>query len=428
MITRAFMSRPAWRSLGNCWLLLPLILGIGQAQAEPPFPVMEMRLAFPELVLRRPLWLGEAPDASGRLFIMEQPGRILILPRDRTGTNTILFLDISDRKPHGGNEEGLLGLAFHPQFKTSGKFYIYYTGHNPRRSVLSEFQVSKTDPNLADSASERVLLEIPQPYENHNGGATVFGPDGYLYLSLGDGGAANDPHNFGQNLNTFLGKIIRIDVNARTGDQPYGIPGDNPFAGKGGGVREEIWAYGLRNVWRMSFDRQTGELWAGDVGQNKWEEVDIITKGGNYGWNYREGFHPFTNSPPAELRMIEPVIEYPHIPALDTNHLPGLSITGGYVYRGQKNPGLRGVYLYADWTMGTVWGLRHQEGKVTARGVVFRQPKGLLPLRNIASFGEDASGEVYLLVYEGTVNGRIYELMETKPESATSREAGSLKQ
>ena len=416
MTTYSSTARPSWRSLGNCWLLLPMILGLGLARAEPPFPAVEMKLAFPELILRRPLWLGESPDASGRLFVLEQPGRILILPRERSGTNVIVFLDISERKPHVGNEEGLLGMAFHPQFKANGKFYIYYTLHNPRRGVLSELQVSPADPNLANPATERVLLEVPQPYENHNGGSTLFGPDGYLYLGLGDGGAANDPHNFGQNTNTLLGKIIRIDVNAKTGDRPYGIPGDNPFAGKGNGVREEIWAYGLRNPWRMSFDRKTGELWAGDVGQNKWEEVDIITKGGNYGWNYREGFHPFTNSPPAELRMIEPVIEYPHVAALDTNHTPGLSITGGYVYRGQKNARLQGVYLYADWTLGTVWGLRYEEGKVTARGVVYRQPRGLLPLRNIASFGEDASGEVYLLVYEGAVNGRIYELVENEAQ------------
>ena len=415
MTTKSMILTGAWPRLGwRLLLLLPLLGQVERAGGESPFPPVELKLAYPELVLHRPLWISEAPDESKRLFVVEQPGRILILPQDRAGRETVTFLDISDRKPYGGNEEGLLGLAFHPQFKDNGKFYVYYTQHEPRRSVLSEFQVSRQDSNTADPASERILLQILQPYENHNGGAALFGPDGYLYLSLGDGGSANDPHYNGQNLNTLLGKIIRINVNARTVDLPYGIPADNPFVGKGAEARPEIWAYGLRNAWRMSFDRETGELWAGDVGQNKWEEVDVITRGGNYGWNYREGFHAFTNSPPADVRLIEPIIEYPHQPALSTNHTPGLSITGGYVYRGQKIPGLRGVYLYADWMMGTVWGLRRQEGKLTERGVVFMQPKGLLPLRNAASFAEDGRGELYLLVYEGTVNGRIYELVETK--------------
>lgn len=413
MTSKSMILTGAWPRLGWRLLLwLPLLCQAGRTGAASPFPPVEFKLAYPALVLHRPLWISEAPDQSKRLFVVEQPGRILILPQDRAGRETVTFLDISDRKPYGGNEEGLLGLTFHPQFKANGKFYVYYTEHTPRRSVLSEFQVSRHDPNAADPSSERILLQIPQPYENHNGGATLFGPDGYLYLSLGDGGSANDPHYNGQKLTTLLGKIIRIDVNTRTGDLPYGLPSDNPFVGKGAEARPEIWAYGLRNAWRMSFDRETGELWAGDVGQNKWEEVDVITRGGNYGWNYREGFHAFTNPPPADVRMIEPIIEYPHQPALSTNHTPGLSITGGYVYRGQKNPSLRGVYLYADWMMGTIWGLRRQEGKVTEHGVVFMQPKGLLPLRNVASFAEDSRGELYILVYEGTVNGRIYELLE----------------
>jgi glucose/arabinose dehydrogenase len=254
-------------------------------------------------------------------------------------------------------------------------------------------------------------MEVPQPYENHNGGELLFGPDNFLYVSLGDGGSANDPHNNGQNLQTILGKILRIDVDTEAGGPPFRIPKDNPFVGRGHGIREEIWAYGLRNVWRMSFDRQTGELWAGDVGQNKWEEVDIIVKGGNYGWRIREGFHAFdTNGAPAGVTWIDPVIEYPHNAIWDTNHTPGLSITGGYVYRGQNVPALRGMYLYADFALGTIWGLRYEHGKVTQRGVIWVHPKGQLPLRNVASFGEDSAGELYVLCFEGTVNGRIYEL------------------
>lgn len=402
------------RETGVCLLLI--LFTLLPLHAQTNFPVVRMKLAYPELVLNRPLWLCEAPDASGRIFVVEQPGRILILPKDRNGKETNLFLDISARKPHVGNEEGLLGFAFHPQFKVNGKFYTYYTQHDPRRSVVSEWQVSQKDLNTADPATERVLLEIPQPYENHNGGTLLFGPDGFLYITLGDGGSANDPQNFAQNLNALLGKILRIDVNSKSNSLAYCIPKDNPFVGKGSGVREEIWAYGLRNPWRISFDKQTGELWAGDVGQNKWEEVDIITKGGNYGWNIREGFHPFTNTVKTTSALIDPIIEYPHNPVFDTNttHTPGLSITGGYVYRGHKLPLLRGVYIYADWTLGTIWGLRYEEGKVTNSGVLFRQPKGQLPLRNVASFGEDSQGELYVLVYEGIVNGRIYELEEIK--------------
>lgn len=385
--------------------------------AAEPLPALELKPAYPELTFNRPLWLCDANDGSGRMFLVEQPGRILILPKDRNGKETKVFLDVTARKPYVENEEGLLGFALHPQFKANGRFYVYYTQHNPRRSVVSEFQVSKTNPDEADATRERILLEIPQPYGNHNGGELIFGPDGYLYLSLGDGGSANDPHDFGQNLNTLLAKILRVDVNSRAGDRPYAIPADNPFVGKGKGVREEIWAYGLRNVWRMSFDRQNGELWAGDVGQNKWEEADVIVKGGNYGWSVREGLHPFKEPAPEGVKWIDPIIEYPHNPAWDTNHAPGLSITGGYVYRGQKLPKLRGVYLYADFAMGTLSGLRYENGLVTQRGTLYLHPKGQLPIRQIASFGEDSAGEVYVLTYEqdnGKI-GRVYELAEAPP-------------
>src|ERR1051325_1273869 len=378
-------------------------------------PKLELKPLWPNVAIQRPIWLCEAPDGSQRKFVVEQRARILILPREQSGTKAAVFLDISDRKPYASNEEGLLGLAFHPQFKTNGKFYIYYSQQNPRRSVVSEIQVSKSDRDRADLASERILFEQPQPYPNHNGGCTVFGPDGFLYISLGDGGAANDPHENGQNLKTILGKIIRIDVNSRSGALPYGIPKDNPFAGQGSGVREEIWAYGLRNVWRFSFDRETGELWAGDVGQNKFEEVDVITKGGNYGWNWREGFHAFkTNGvPPADARFIEPIIEYPHLAIYDpkTSHGPGLSITGGYVYRGRKLPALRGAYIYADFAAGTIWALRYDNGKVAENTALYSTPKGT-PAKGVASFAEDSEGEVYVLAFEGTVNGKIYELTQ----------------
>jgi len=389
-----------------------LVLAV-QTATSAALPKVELRPLWPNAAIQRPLVLCEAPDGSHRKFVAEQRGRILILPENLNDTNTVVFLDISDRKLYASNEEGLLGLTFHPQFQSNGKFYIYTSPQNPRRTVLTEFQVSQSDRNRADMGTERILFEQPQPYSNHKGGCTIFGPDGFLYVSLGDGGSANDPHENGQKLTTLLGKILRIDVNGRSGALPYGIPRDNPFVGKGDGIREEIWAYGLRNVWRFSFDRESGELWAGDVGQNKFEEVDVITKGGNHGWNWREGFHAFkTNgTPPMDAKFIEPVIEYPHLAIYDkeAKHGPGLSITGGYVYRGKKLPALRGAYIYADFAAGTIWALRRENGKVTESAAVYSTSKGT-QVKGVSSFAEDLSGEIYVLAFEGNVNGKIYEL------------------
>lgn len=406
--------------LRRIWLpCAALFVGLAGAGAAEPPPKMDLRLLWPNLIVERPVWLCEVPDGSRRMFLVEQQGRVLILPKDRQGpeTNaTNVFLDLSYRQPYRENEEGLLGFAFHPRYRTNGKFYVCYTQHHPRRTVLSEFQVSKKDPDRADFYSERVLLEIARPYANHNGGCTIFGPDGFLYVGLGDGGNANDPHDNGQDLQSLLGKIIRLDVDFQKGRRPYGIPSDNPFTGRGVAARGEIWAYGLRNPWRMSFDRRTGQLWAGDVGQNKWEEVDIITRGGNYGWNHREGFHAFKEPAPAGVKFIEPVIEYPHSPAFDTNstHRPGISITGGYVYRGNKLPALRGAYLYADFAFGTIWALRQENGRPARSTVLYTPPAGTLP-RNIASFAEDLNREIYVLAFAGTTNGVVCELVPVKP-------------
>ncbi len=383
-------------------------------------PKIEMHAIFPRLALKRTLWMSEAPDQSGRLFIIQQDGRILIVHKGSDGSESKEFFNIVDRKPFVDNEEGLLSMAFHPGFKTNRLFYVYYNQQNsqahalfPRRSVISEFRVSVADPNQADVTSERILLEVQQPFGNHKGGQITFGPDGYLYIALGDGGLACDPFGNGQNTATFLAKILRIDVNTRSeirvGDKTqklaYGIPQDNPFVGEadmsGLGARKEIWAWGLRNVWRYSFDRQTGDLWAGDVGQDLWEEVDLIVKGGNYGWSVREGMHHFKPGPVGG-QYNEPVIEYPHRPDIlpqsrFPQHSTGLCVVGGYVYRGKRYPALEGIYLYGDYNLGTVWGMRYEAGKVVQYGSLLEQPK------NISSFAEDNDGELYILALDAGV-------------------------
>jgi len=414
---RIFLFVPAQ---GLCMSMLSLVSGTAQT-----LPKIELQPVLPNLKNDRPVWMSEAPDGSGRFFVVYQDGKILIVKKGSDGSGARAFLNIEDRHPHFSNEDGLLSIAFHPGFRTNGLFYIYYNQKNspdqhaqplnyPFRSVISEFKVSATDPDQADMTSERILLEVPQPFPNHKGGELAFGPDGYLYLGLGDGGNGGDPFGSGQSTSTLLAKMLRIDANSRTTvgrgarqhQLQYGIPSDNPFAHEPdieSAARKEIFAYGLRNPWRYSFDRETGDLWVGDVGQVLWEEVDLVTNGGNYGWSVREGAHHYKPGPPG-AQYVEPVMEYPHRPNLQPQglfpaHSPGLCVIGGYVYRGKKHPALDGVYVYGDYNLGTIWGLRYDYDthKVTIEGTLLQQPK------NITSFAEDLDGEIYALMQDGNI-------------------------
>ncbi len=344
----------------------------------------------------RPILLTHAGDGTNRVFVPDQRGVVHVFPNDDAATETKIFLDITDRVRYSDkqNEEGFLGMAFHPKYKQNGEFFVFYTDVKAKMAnVVSRFRVSKTDPNKADPAFEEELVRFEKPYWNHDGGTIAFGPDGFLYITHGDGGAGNDPHGNGQNLNTLLGKVLRIDIDHKADGLNYAIPKDNPFAGAKG-VRPEIWAYGLRNIWRMAFDRKTGQLWAGEVGQNLYEEIILLKAGGNYGWSVRESLHPFGSRGLGVTEgLIEPIWEY--------HHDVGKSITGGVVYRGKAVPELEGLYLYADYVTAKVWALKYDESKkrVTANHPIAG------PNVPVLSFGEDETGEAYLMTHTQTGKG-----------------------
>ncbi len=363
--------------------------------AKADIPRLQVQRLFPNIKLRRPVQAVQAPGDDRHLYVLEQAGRVMRLDLTKPdATEAEVWMDIREQVNSAGNELGLLSIVFDPKFADTHQFFLYYTANKPLRSELTRFDVAPAT-GMPVLKSAKVFLEVKQPYSNHNGGTVLFGPDGMLYLSLGDGGAANDPHGNSQNMAALLGKIIRIDVRRSEGGEPYAIPADNPFVDNPKAA-PEIWATGLRNVWRMSFDRKTGQLFAGDVGQNAYEEVDLIVKGGNYGWNPREGLHAFDKGKPgtAGAAYIDPIAEYPHD--------QGVSVTGGHVYRGSKWPSLQGVYLYADYAFGTIWGLRCNGDRCTPSQVVWQRQGGKSMW---SSFGELNNGELVLCAFDGTESG-----------------------
>ncbi len=375
------------RTLIAAFALL-LVTGLASRAHAQDTPTYQIEEAFPNLSFRRPVDLQTPRDGTHRLFVVEQDGIIRVFKNEADEKASGVFLDLRPRVNRDGNEMGMLGLAFHPDFKKHPEFYVDYTASKLARRItrVSRFQVS----GYADAstpASEENVIEIGQPYANHNGGQVAFGPDGFLYIALGDGGSAGDPEGNAQDTRSLLGKLLRIDVSKK----PYRIPRDNPFAPGSDHARGEIFALGLRNPWRFSFDRETGSLWTGDVGQNTWEEIDRIERGKNYGWDCREGAHPY--QPASEQcalcktakDLVEPVWTY--------GRSEGISVTGGYVYRGKALPDLAGWYVYADYGSGKVWALRIEDGKPVNRLLV---DTNIL----ISSFGVDENDELYLCAHD----------------------------
>jgi glucose/arabinose dehydrogenase len=382
----------------SLFVTAPARAATAQLPATNPADLPRIRLERLPFKLDRPVY--GLHDPAGRFFFVEQPGRVRLYEDGKLDETA--YLDITS-KVLVNYECGLLSIAFHPKFEQNGLLYLDYNikEGSQIKSVISELHVDPKSKH-ADTSSERVLFTVDQPYENHKGGQLQFGPDGYLYIGFGDGGNMHDPHNNGQNPNLLLGKILRIDVTPRQG---YGIPKDNPFAGREG-WRPEIWTLGMRNPWRFCFDRETGLLYAADVGQDTWEEVDIIEKGGNYGWRIREGAHDHqpVPHPPA---TIDPIFEYNHNKA-------AASITGGYVYRGKQIPALRGWYLFGDYSHGTIYGLKYENGRVTTSGLLIDplDPKhngGQRPTQPSA-FAEDADGELFMC----DANGPVYRVVGEK--------------
>jgi glucose/arabinose dehydrogenase len=392
----AVMVRQNGARAGFAVILAALLLGAGCADTSPSPSTVPINLGLQLLVsgLNAPLDLEQPNDGSNRLFVVEQGGTIRIIQNGAVLAQP--FLDISSKVVTGG-EMGLLGVTFHPGFQQNGKFYVNYVRSlsGQIQSVIAEYTASPANANTVDPVSERILLTVDQVgnLNNHKAGQLTFGPDGFLYFGLGDGGSSGDPFGHGQNTQTLLGKLIRIDVNAAGPGLQYGIPPDNPFVA-GGGL-PEIWAFGFRNPWRFSFDRPSGRLFLADVGQDMFEEVDMVQKGGNYGWNIMEGLHCF--NPPTGCNttgLTLPIAEY--------SHSEGNAVIGGFVYHGSSIPSLQGMYVFGDLGTGKIWVLQEASPNVFTRTLVATTGK------TTSSFGQDQSGELYLVDYGG---GNLYRIV-----------------
>jgi glucose/arabinose dehydrogenase len=379
-----------WLPASSLLLLMLLLAGCGGGTTSTPTPTPPTpgTLALTTVVsgLSNPVGL-QRPPGDNRFFVVEQRGTIRIIENGALRSGN--FLDIQSLVNFDGQEQGLLGVAFHPNYSTNRKFYVNYTQDiGSRTTIIAEYQTSATDPNTADPTSERILLVVNQPFPNHKGGQLVFGPDGFLYLGLGDGGSGGDPLDNAQTLSSYLGKLLRIGVDPPfSAGRQYAIPADNPFVA-GGGLGE-IWAYGLRNPWRFSFEPVTNRLFVADVGQDSWEEIDIMQKGGNFGWRVMEGTHCFNPSTGCDMsNKILPIAEYPHT--------DGIAVIGGYFYKGSAIPSLANKYVFGDLT-GKIWSLTEAPANTWTRADL------LATSRMITSFGQDAAGEVYVVDYNGNI-------------------------
>ena len=393
------MNRISTFTITNLLILLCLLLTSIIATAQTS--IVD---AFPNLTFTKPVDIQNAGDNSNRIFVVEQAGKILVFQNNEDATNSTVFLDIKHIVNDSGNEEGLLGLAFHPNYKTNGYFYVNYTASNPRRTVIARFSVLANNSDIADINSKFVILEVEQPYSNHNGGQLVFGPDGFLYVSFGDGGSSGDPQNNGQNLGTILASIIRIDIDSTSNNKNYSIPKDNPFINNSKGYKEEIFAYGLRNVWRFSFD-PICNIWAADVGQNEWEEINLIESGNNYGWHIMEGLHCYKPSSDCNREGLKlPIWEYGH------NSNGGYSITGGYVSQDPNVPDLFNKYIYADYVSGNIWAFDLRSSSM---------PNSLLKKvsQNISTFGVDENKRLY---FADLSSGKLYKFIDKSVNSVGS--------
>jgi glucose/arabinose dehydrogenase len=380
------------------FLALLLLVGFSTSSDVFALPIKKngykLAKAYPNIQFSKPIDFQDPTGADTRFFVAEQGGVIRAFSNQKNVSSSDVYLDIQSKISSPNDEEGLLGFVFHPQYESNGYVYVNYTASSPLRNVIARYQRDASNPLIADPDSELVLLEYNQPFNNHNGGQIAFGPDGYLYIASGDGGSGGDPQGNAQNLGSLLGKILRIDVDTTQGLLNYSIPSTNPFVGTSG-AEEEIFAYGLRNPWRISFDSANGRLWAGDVGQDAREEINIVKSGRNYGWNVREGkicYFPSTGCSSSGFEK----------PVFDYKHSEGQSITGGFVYRGNKFSELKKHYLYADFVSGRVWAL-----EATSSGKFKKNTQLLDSNILISSFGRTTAKELFVLGYD---TGLVYRL------------------